>query len=101
MSEGETREPVKPDVVRDLGRTICLGALIPWAMSAFMPFQPLFFFGCLAAFVLPRFVFRKLRAPVVVHWSRRDSIWVLVAVAVTIAYFSALIPSRLASWLGL
>lgn len=88
------------DTVIRLGRTICFGVLTPWLLSGFMRFRPTFFFGCLAAFVIPRFAFRKRHAQVSVQWSRNDWAWATLAMVITIAYFSALTPDRLVALIG-
>lgn len=74
MPAAETPAPVEPDVVRDPGRMMCLGVLSPWLQSAFMRYHPVFFVGCLAAFVLPRFVFRRPGTRVMIQWTGRR-IW--------------------------
>jgi hypothetical protein len=100
--EAGANEPqrLQPEVIRDLGRTICFGSLIPWLLSGIMPSQVWFFFGCLVAFVMPRFTFRKRKAPVVYRWSQRDWAWTGLAIFIAIAYFSDLTPARFARLIG-
>lgn len=93
-------EPLKPDVIRHLGRTICIGACMPWLMSSFTRIHPGFFFGVILALLLPRFVFRRRRAPLVVEWRTRDGIWGAAALLIMIAYVLALTPPRLAGLIG-
>jgi hypothetical protein len=95
----DPREP-QPDVIRNLGRTICFGVLIPWLVSGVMHFRPWFFFACLVASVIPRLVFRKRRAPAVVEWASRDWAWTALAVVITTAYLSGLTPAGLTTLIG-
>lgn len=100
MSPANTRPHPRPDVIRRLGRTMFFGVLVPWLMSSFMRFRPVFFIGVFLALLVPRFVFRKLNTPVMVEWSQRDWAWSAAAIVIAIAYFSGLTPARLATLIG-
>lgn len=90
----------RPDIIRHLGRTICVGVLIPWFMSSVMQFDPVFFVGVVLALLVPRLVVRRLKAPVRAEWSQRDWAWSAVALVIAIAYFAGLTPGRFAMLVG-
>lgn len=65
----------RPDVIRHLGRTFCVGVRIRRLMSSVMRFYPVFFVGVFLALLVPQFVVCRLKASVRIEWYQRDWAW--------------------------
>lgn len=79
--------------ISNLGRSIFLGVMIPWVLSAFIHVRPILMVGFPLALIIPRFLFRRTKT--LIEWRTEDWVWLLLAALVLLAYSQSITPMTL------
>lgn len=87
-----SKRAMQVHLTNKLGRSLFVGSVIPWGLSSVMGVPSLLIIAFPIAWVIPRFLFRRLGAHGELQWVKGDWLWLGAALMISLASFFGLDP---------